>query len=331
MDKEYPKTEHSGADTIVAQLLAEMREQRKASREEWLLAASERRTLHRWNVALKIVLFVGPLLGAGIYFASRTGLTLGPFGDVIGVVEIKGEIKDGALASADKIVPALEAAFKSNRVKQVVLKIDSPGGAPVEAERIISALVTYKQKYPKPVTAVIGNLGASAAYMAAMHADRVVAGKYSLVGSIGAILAPWQLDKAIARFKVSQRVYSSGRLKAFLNPFTPLTDESDAKATELVNKVGGAFVQELWQQRGRRLKANVNYGTGEVWSGMEAKALGLVDEIGTMETVVGAETRLKEFNFGPRDEGLGSLGGRVMGSILSTLSDSQSRSALQFK
>lgn len=321
MEKIEPHDQDSGRDSLVLQLLEEMREQRRAYREEQLLAAKERRAVHRWNLALKSVLIIGPLAGAAMYFVTATGFSFGPFGDVIGVVEIKGEIKDGALASADKIVPALEAAFKNSRVKEVVLKIDSPGGAPVEAERIVSALVNYKEKYPKPVTAVIGNLGASAAYMAAMHADRIVAGKYSLVGSIGAILAPWQLDKAIAQFKVSQRVYSSGRLKAFLNPFTPLTNESDAKATALVNKVGGAFVQDLQQQRGIHLKSGVDYSTGEVWSGMDAKAIGLVDKIGTMETVLGTDTRLKVYNFGPRDEGLGNWGGKFIASILSTISN----------
>ena len=287
--------------------------------------------MHRWNLALKVVLIIGPIAGAAMYLATATGFSFGPFGDVIGVVEIKGEIKDGALASADKIVPALEAAFKNSRVKEVVLKIDSPGGAPVEAERIISALVNYKEKYPKPVTAVIGNLGASAAYMAAMHADHIVAGKYSLVGSIGAILAPWQLDKAIAQVKVSQRVYSSGRLKAFLNPFTPLTTESDAKATELVNKVGGAFVEDLHQQRGRYLKADVDYGTGEVWSGMEAKSIGLVDEVGTIESVIGGRGKLKEFNFGPREEGFAGLGGRLVGSLVSSVEGIAARSTLSLK
>lgn len=318
-------------EPIIIQLLAEMREQRSAYREEQMLAAKERRSVHRWNLALKVVLIIGPIAGAAMYLATATGFSLGPFGDVIGVVEIKGEIKDGALASADKIVPALEAAFKNSRVKEVVLKIDSPGGAPVEAERIISALVSYKEKYPKPVTAVIGNLGASAAYMAAMHADHIVAGKYSLVGSIGAILAPWQLDKAIAQVKVSQRVYSSGRLKAFLNPFTPLTTESDAKATELVNKVGGAFVKDLHQQRGRYLKADVDYGTGEVWSGMEAKSIGLVDEVGTIESVIGGRGKLKEFNFGPREEGFAGLGGRLVGSLVSSVEGMAARSTLSLK
>lgn len=331
MNTNINSTAEGKSDAIIIQLLAEMREQRSAYREEQLLAAKERRSVHRWNLALKAVLIIGPLAGAAMYFATATGFSFGPFGDVIGVVEIKGEIKDGALASADKIVPALEAAFKNSRVKQVVLKIDSPGGAPVEAERIISAIVSFKQKYPKPVTAVIGNLGASAAYMAAMHADRIVAGKYSLVGSIGAILAPWRLDKAIGQLKVSQRVYTSGRLKAFLNPFTPLTEESDAKATELVNKVGGAFVQDLQQQRGRRLKSGIDFGTGEVWSGMEAKAIGLVDEIGTVETVVGGTSNLREFNFGPREDAFSSLGSRAMTSIFSSLSDFQARSSFQFK
>lgn len=331
MGTELDSGSRTGSDELVVQLLAEMREQRRDFSEQQARVSAERRSLHRWNMGLKTLLFLAPLAIATAYLLSARGFTLGPFGDVVGVIEIKGEIKDGGLASADKIVPALEAAFKSSHVKQIVLKIDSPGGAPVEAERIISALVTYKQRYPKPVTAVIGNLGASAAYMAAMHADRIVAGRYSLVGSIGAILAPWQLDKAIAQLQVSQRVYASGRLKAFLNPFTPLTEESDAKATELVNKVGGAFVQDLQRQRGRHLKPGTDFGTGEVWSGIEAKTLGLVDEIGTMETVVGAETGLKEFNFGPRDEGFGNMGGRFMGAILSKLSEFQSRSVLQFR
>lgn len=318
-------------DSIIIQLLAEMREQRSAYREEQLLAARERRSVHRWNLALKSVLIVGPLAGAAMYFATATGFSFGPFGDVIGVVEIKGEIKDGALASADKIVPALEAAFKNSRVKEVVMKIDSPGGAPVEAERIISALVNYKEKYPKPVTAVIGNLGASAAYMAAMHADRIVAGKYSLVGSIGAILAPWQLDKAIAQVHVSQRVYASGRLKAFLNPFTPVTSDADAKASALVSKVGGAFVQDLLARRGTRLRRDVDFGTGEVWSGMEARTLGLIDEVGTMESFALAHAKLKVFNFGPHDSGFGDLSSLFVGSLLSSLSDASLRSSFQFR
>jgi protease IV len=331
MSMEPHQAEAPTSDLLVVQLVAEMREQRQAFREELVLAAAERRSVHRWNLMLKAILILGPLVGAAMYFTSKTGFTFGPFSDVIGVVEIKGEIKEGSLASAERVVPALEAAFKDAHVREVVLKIDSPGGAPVEAERIVNALIAYRQKYPKPVTAVIGNLGASAAYMTAMHADRIVAGKYSLVGSIGAILAPWQLDKAIAQAKVSQRVYSSGRLKAFLNPFTPLTDDSDAKATELVNKVGGAFIQDLHKARGSRLRRGVDYGTGEVWSGMEAKAIGLVDEIGTLESIVGSQSKHKEFNFGPHNEGIAGFANYFAASVLSNLSEAMARSGVELR
>ena len=119
MNTNINSTAEGKSDAIIIQLLAEMREQRSAYREEQLLAARERRSVHRWNLALKSVLIVGPLAGAAMYFATATGFSFGPFGDVIGVVEIKGEIKDGALASADKIVPALEAAFKSSHVKKL--------------------------------------------------------------------------------------------------------------------------------------------------------------------------------------------------------------------
>ena len=139
------------------------------------------------------------------------------------------------------------------------------------------------------------------------------------------------VDKAIAQVKISQRVYSSGRLKAFLNPFTPLTSESDAKATELVNKVGAEFVQELHKARGRRLSRDVDYGTGEVWSGMEAKVIGLVDEIGTMESLTGAKPTLKEFNYGPHDEGIAGLGTQFARSVVSMLSEAGAQSAVQLR
>jgi protease-4 len=245
-----------------------------------------------------------PVAAGAMFLASSAGFSLGPYQDVVGVVHIKGEIAQGMLASADKVVPALEEAFSDSHVKHVVLAIDSPGGAPAEAERIAQAITILKKRHSKPVTAVIGNMGASAAYLAAMHTDRIVAGKYSLVGSIGAIIAPWRLDQAIAQVHVSQRVYASGKLKAFLNPFTPVSEESDVKAQQLVSHVGDMFVKELVRQRGSRLKQDVDFGTGEIWSGEEAKEIGLVDEIGSLESLVRKTRSVETFNFGPRESTL---------------------------
>jgi protease-4 len=304
----------------LAQLVADLHAQQIAIREEQRQAAKERKSDRRWGLGFKAMLVLVPVVAGAMFLASSTGFALGPYQDVVGVVHIKGEIAQGMLASADKVVPALEDAFSDSHVKHVVLAIDSPGGAPAEAERIAQAITILKKRHPKPVTAVIGNMGASAAYMAAMHADRIVAGKYSLVGSIGAIIAPWRLDQAIAQFHVSQRVYASGKLKAFLNPFTPVSEESDAKAQQLVSHVGGMFVQELVRQRGSRLKQHVDFGTGEIWSGEEAKAIGLVDEIGSLESLVRKSQSVETFNFGPRESTLArfatSIGRAMADSIV---------------
>lgn len=304
---------------VLLEMLRELRGQREAFGEAQRLAAGERKAERRWRIAFQIMVFGVPVLFGIFYllfFLSTTGLKLGPFGNVVGVVRIEGAIGANERASAEAIVPLLEKAFTNGKVKAVVLSIDSPGGAPVESERIYTAMRTLKQKHPKPVVAVINNIGASAAYMIAVHADKIIVGKYSLVGSIGAIMAPWQFDRAIAKVDVSQKVYASGKLKAFLNPFTPVTPEVDAKAQQLVDQLGGAFLQEVREKRGARLKQDVNVATGEVWPGPEAKALGLADEVGTIdEYVTTSWLGLKPYDFGPAPQSL-QIFGRTMQDVL---------------
>ena len=309
----------SGDQALAPALLAiikEMAEQRKTLQGEHELAAKERKREHRWRLLFQVMFIGGPFLLGILYFVfflSSAGFRFGPFSDVVGVVRIDGEIGAQKTASADKVIPALEKAFSSNAVKAIVLAIDSPGGSPVEAERIYTAIGTFKKKHDKPVYAVISNLGASAAYMIAMHTDKVIAGRMSLVGSIGAIMAPWQLDRAIARVDVSQRVYASGKLKAFLNPFTPVSPEVDAKAKRLVEQMGATFVKDLREARAGALKAGVDFGSGEIWGGLEAKELGLVDAIGTLDDVVSSTWGLKTYDFGPREPSYGVLSSSVSG------------------
>ena len=308
----------TGPDATLLAIVHEMGEQRRALQAEHALAAAERKAERRWKMLFQGLFFGTPLLFGLLYFLfflNSTGFRWGPLTDVVGVVRIEGEIGASKVASADNIIPALEKALSNAQVKGVVLAIDSPGGAPADAERIADALRSLRQKHDKPVYAVIGNIGASAAYMIALRADKIVAGKYSLVGSIGAVMAPWQLDRAIARLDVSQRVYASGKLKSFLNPFTAVTPEADAKAKRLVEELGSTFVTDLKLARGHALKTGVDYGTGEIWSGAEAKDVGLVDSIGTLEEVVANEWRLKPYDFGPSRQSAGLLGGLVNGAL----------------
>ena len=316
---------------LVLLLVAEMREQRIGFRDEGLALERDRKFARRLNVALRSVLVLMPLL-FGLYFLLQvSGFRLGPFSSVIGIVHIDGEISSRSKASADKIVPLIERAFESNRVIQVVLAIDSPGGAPVEAERIGNAVATFKKKYPKPVVAVISNVGASAAYMIALRTDKIIAGKYSLVGSIGAIIAPWQLSRALDRIDISQEVFASGHLKAFLNPFTPPSKDAQIKAQDLVDHVGHTFLLELEHRRGQVLQRGVNYGSGEIWSGLEAKELGLVDDIGTVDDFVAAQENVEAFNFGPHPEGFAQMSSFFSSSIKSAFNDIVTRERWQVR
>lgn len=141
--------------------------------------------------------------------------------------------------------------------------------------------------------------------MISMHADEVYAGRYSLVGAIGALLASWNVRKALARFDVYQHVYASRELKAMLSPFTESTPEASEKAQSLVSATGRLFQDELVATRGAKLEGGMDYGSGEVWRGGEAQRLGLVDHLGTLETRLDEELgELKVQEFGPQEQAL---------------------------
>ena len=265
----------------------------------------ERRSERRWKTVKRTMFTTLGLLGIGYYvviYANVSGISFSrASGDLVGVVRLEGEMSAKSGASADKVIPALRKAFSDKGVKAVILAIDSPGGSPLEAERINFVLSSLSKEHKKPVYAVIQGLGASAGYMVAMHTDKIYSGRYSLVGSIGAVMSSWDVHEAINKYGVTQQVFASGNLKSMLNPFVEATPEARQKATDLVTLAGGLFVEELREHRGERLKSNFKYDTGEVWGGTEALKIGLVDQVATIEEValdLGAE--IKEFGPGRR-------------------------------
>jgi protease IV len=295
---------------ILDTLVTEMRASRKDLSDRQRDLEKQMRSERRWKLAWQLLIFGGPVLSLILYLffvSSSFGFQWGPVGTVVGVVRIDGAISPDGQSSARNIIPQLEKVFTYPNVKAVVLSIDSPGGAAVEAERIYGAMEAFKKKYPKPVVAVINNLGASAAYMIAMHTDKIYAARFSLVGSIGTIIEGWDAHRLLERFDISQRVYSSGPLKSMLSPFLPMSEEADKKARDLVQQAGKLFVDDLKQARGTRLRADIDYGTGEVWSGEQARAIGLVDEIGTLDEVVAKNFNVKAYDFSPSRQGFGAL------------------------
>jgi protease-4 len=278
---------------------------------------SERQT-RTLRLTLYVVVFTLPAL----MYLSTWGLTQlpswipGP--DAVGVVRIDGEISVDAPAGADNVVPALRRAFESPAVRAVVLAIDSPGGSPSEAERIYTALGQFRAAHPKPVVAAIGGHGASAAYMVAIHCDRIYAGRYSLVGSIGALLVGWDAHELLARHGVSQRLYASGPLKSMMNPFLPMEAGAEARAREIVGRIADAFGRDVGDRRG--LSITPELASGTVWDGQTAVGLHLVDEIATLDQLLASRwAGLAVHEFGGRSAagfGLSSLVERALARTL---------------
>ena len=249
----------------------------------------ERRSERRWKRIRRIATAALVLIGGFLYVASYAGM-LGyralPVNDTVAVVPISGTIALGAQASADAVNPLLLRLFEADKVKGIVLLINSGGGSPSEAERITRLIDEQRAKTGKPVYAACAGICASAAYMIALHADRIYAGEYTWTGSIGAIMKGWDFKAVLQKFDIDQRVFASGSMKDLMNPFKPMSEEMSGKLDALVKETAKSFIAEVKERRGPRLVGGEELFTGEVWSGRESLRLGLVDEIGTLEQVL---------------------------------------------
>lgn len=258
-----------------------------ASNEELLRVqiAAEKSDL-RWKRGKRLLMVA--VVGWGLVSTWMAGdLRLNAAKTHAPVVRIEGGIAgDSSKINADTVNKLLTKAFADESAQGVVLYIDSPGGSPAEAERIGNFITRKKQETGKALYSVCANMCASAAYMIAMHGDEIYASKYSLVGSIGAILSSWNFSEAIGKVGVQHNAYASGKLKAMLNPYAPVKAEDEEKAQILVDGMGRIFAEQVQEFRKGKLTDKVDLFTGEVWDGNEAKALGLVDVIGTLDDVV---------------------------------------------
>jgi protease-4 len=277
--------------------------------------ARDREKAARRDAWIKTGLIATFILVAGFAYYSVLGSMWGASavktdGPTLALVSVQGAISATSdTGSASKIVASIKAAAKDDNVQKIILHIDSPGGAPVEAERIMDAVKAEREVNKKPVVAVISNVGASAGYMIALSADSIVSGKYSLVGSIGAVLQAWNGSAALEKLNITAKTYASGDLKAMLNPFEPGTEAGSKKAQELVDQLGGQFADLLAERRKDKLSMPVtSYTRGEIWNGEQAVKLGLVDKNGTFETVAAETPELKVVDFSPSQKrGLSDL------------------------
>jgi len=246
----------------------------------------ESRKARRWKTLLRVlslILIVGLLLQV---FDAR------PFGDSFGterhtaMVSIEGEISTNAIANALDVGSALQAAFENDNSVGVILRINSPGGSPVQAGIINDEIRRLRALYPnKPLHVVVEDICASGGYYIAVAGDQILVDKASIVGSIGVVMDSFGFTGLMDKLGISRRMITAGSNKGMLDPFS----KEDPKQVEMVqtmlNEIHQQFIAVVKAGRGDRLKDNPEIFSGRVWSGEQAVKLGLADGFGTVDTV----------------------------------------------
>ena len=258
--------------------------------EKTLLAGvQEQRRARRWGIFFKVLTFCylitvlvlfTPLLDMERTAVSGSGYTA--------LIDVRGVIADKEEASADNLVTSLQAAFEDPKVKGVVLRINSPGGSPVQSGYVYDEIRRLRGLHPDTkVYAVISDLGASGAYYIASAADQIYADKASLVGSIGVTAAGFGFVGAMDKLGIQRRAYTSGDHKAFLDPFEPEKPDETKFWQGVLNVTHQQFIDSVKRGRGDRLKdkEHPELFSGLVWTGQQALPLGLIDGLGNTSSV----------------------------------------------
>ncbi|SFM19624.1 S49 family peptidase [Marinobacter zhejiangensis] len=255
----------------------------------------EQRKSRRWGIFFKVLTFVYlfVLLFALIFPSADVGK---PGGDHTALVEITGTIAADEMASADNIVGGLREAFEAEAAKAVVLRINSPGGSPVQAGYVYDEILRLREQYPeKRVYAVIADIGASGAYYIAAAADEIYADKASLVGSIGVVGGGFGFTDLMEKVGVERRLYTSGENKAFLDPFSPEKEGEVEFWQQVLDTTHRQFIEQVQKGRGDRLANDDRLFSGLVWTGEQAVELGLVDALGSASYVAREVVGHEEF------------------------------------
>lgn len=263
----------------------------------------EQRRRRRWSIFFKILYALIILLVLILLWPSDNFPGSAKTGSHIAFVDVRGEIDDTKSASADNIITGLQQAFKDKDAIAVILRINSPGGSPVQASNIYNEIRYQRKKHPKiKLYVVCSDLCASAAYYIASAGDYIYANPSSLVGSIGVVLDTFGFVDGMHKLGIERRLFTAGQHKGFLDPFSPLKPDEQQEAQALLNSVHQQFIRDVEQGRGKRLKKSPEIYSGLVWTGAQALPLGVIDGFGNVQSVardVIKNTSLVEYTVKP--------------------------------
>ncbi|RBP51521.1 S49 family peptidase [Arenicella xantha] len=257
------------------------------------------RRFFRFLVLGLIILY----LMSALLFAGSAGSDINASRPHTALVDLSGPIGIKGGVFADQMNVSLRRAFEAKQSKGVVLRINSPGGSPVQSDEINSEITRLRTLYPnKPLHVVVSDICASGGYYVAAAADSIYANPSSIVGSIGVRMDSFGFVDTLEKLGVERRSLTAGENKSILDPFLPVKPAQKAHAEAMLNIVHQQFIDKVKQGRGDKLADNPDLFSGLFWSGEQAKMLGLVDDFGSLQSVardvIGQET-VVDYTFKP--------------------------------
>ena len=282
----------------------------------------EQRRARRWGIFFKLLTFAYLTTILVLYTDPQITQTAKLAEKHTALVNLNGLIADGEKASADNIVTALRDAFEDEKTAGVILRINSPGGTPVQAGYIYDEIKRLKKEHEDiPMYAVITDICASGGYYVASAADKIYADKASIVGSIGVRMDNFGFVDAMKKLGVERRTLTAGENKALLDPFLPVNPETRQHMQTLLTTIHQQFIQAVKDGRGERLNTNVDgLFSGLIWTGEQGLELGLVDELGSASyvarEVIGEENIVE---YAVTEDLLERLAGKVGATMASVL------------
>jgi protease-4 len=260
-------------------------------------ALQEQRRARRWSIFFRLAFlaYLTPVVLAFLGLWAPGGLKSSSLTRHTALVEVKGEIEAGGENSAEAIIAALRAAFEDPKTAGVVIRLNTPGGSPVQAGIVHDEIRRLRKVHPDtPVAAVVEEVCASGGYYIAAAADKIFVDKASLVGSIGVLMDGFGFTGVMDKVGVERRLFTAGRNKAFLDSFSPLSEEHRQIVNRMLGEIHQQFIDVVKAGRGARLKDSPEIFSGMVWSGARSIELGLADALGTVDSVARDEFKAEE-------------------------------------
>ena len=245
----------------------------------------EQKRARRWGIFFKSLTFV--YITTLLFLYTDPEISKSSITKHTALVDMNGVIADEEKASADNIVTALRDAFKDKNTAGVILRINSPGGSPVQSGYIYDEIKRLREKYPDiPLYAVISDMCASGGYYVAAAADKIYADKASIVGSIGVRMDNFGFVDAMKKLGIERRTLTAGENKALFDPFAPVNETAKMHLQTLLDDIHQQFINAVKTGRGDQLMTETEgLFSGLIWTGEQAKAIGLVDELASASYV----------------------------------------------